>query len=61
MNTKQCPHCGDELTEFLWCKHCGDVTLLDEYEDDQLDKVPPRTVQEYNAIALDFVKGRLGI
>jgi hypothetical protein len=61
MELENCPHCGDQLIEFLWCKHCGDITLLDEYQDDQLDRVPPRTVQEYNAIALDFVKGRLGV
>ena len=29
----QCPHCGDPLPEHNWCKHCGDVTWLDEYED----------------------------
>ena len=28
-----CPHCGDTLKEFLWCKSCGDVTDLDEYKD----------------------------
>ena len=36
---KKCPHCGDECTDYYWCKHCGDITLLDEYIDDQLDKV----------------------
>ena len=34
-----CPHCGDKLKERNWCHHCGDITWLDEYEDDQLDKV----------------------
>lgn len=29
----KCPHCGDDLKEFLWCKSCGDVTDLDEYKD----------------------------
>lgn len=37
--SQKCPHCGDKCTEFFWCKHCGDITLLDEYMDDQLDKV----------------------
>lgn len=46
----KCLHCGDKLTEYLWCKHCGDQTLLDEYADekpvnqyvdDQLDRVNP--------------------
>lgn len=36
---KKCPHCGDQCTSYYWCKHCGDITLLDEYQDDQLDKV----------------------
>lgn len=36
---KKCPHCGDKLKERNWCRHCGDITWLDEYEDDQLDKV----------------------
>lgn len=36
---KKCPHCGDQCTAYYWCKHCGDITLLDEYQDDQLDKV----------------------
>ena len=61
MELENCPHCGDQLVEFLWCKHCGDVTLLDEYRDDQLDNVVPRTVQEYNTIAMDFVKKRLWV
>ena len=29
----QCPHCGDPLPERNWCRHCGDVTWLDEFED----------------------------
>ena len=33
---KKCPHCGDQCTDYYWCKHCGDITLLDEYQDDQL-------------------------
>jgi len=37
--SQKCPHCGDKCTEFFWCKHCGDITLLDEYMDDQLDRV----------------------
>lgn len=37
--SQKCPHCGDKCTEFFWCKHCGDITLLDEYMDDQMDKV----------------------
>ena len=36
---KKCPHCGDQCTDYYWCKHCGDITLLDEYQDDQLDRV----------------------
>jgi hypothetical protein len=36
---RHCPHCGDRLTERNWCRHCGDITWLDEYQDDQLDKV----------------------
>lgn len=30
-----CPHCGSQLVEenYKWCAHCGDITLLDEYED----------------------------
>ncbi len=50
---KKCLHCGDRLTEYLWCKHCGDQTLLDEYTgvhkeisyvDDQLDKADPHVM-----------------
>jgi hypothetical protein len=36
---RHCLHCGDRLTERNWCRHCGDITWLDEYPDDQLDRV----------------------
>lgn len=36
---EKCPHCGDRLSDYKWCKSCGDITHLDEYLDDQLDKV----------------------
>lgn len=35
----KCPHCGDRLSGYKWCNDCGDITHLDEYLDDQLDKV----------------------
>lgn len=28
-----CPHCGDDLVSFYWCKFCGDITTLDEWKD----------------------------
>ena len=28
-----CPHCGDGLVSFYWCKFCGDITALDEWKD----------------------------
>ena len=31
--TEQCPHCGERLIDYKWCKFCGDITALDEYED----------------------------
>ena len=31
--SEQCPHCGEQLQEHHWCKFCGDITWLDEYED----------------------------
>jgi len=37
--TDKCPHCGVKLSDYKWCKSCGDITHLDEYLDDQLDKV----------------------
>jgi len=30
---ERCPHCGDETVDYKWCKFCGDITELDEYED----------------------------
>ena len=31
--SEQCPHCGEHTTDYKWCKYCGDITHLDEYED----------------------------
>lgn len=39
MKLEECPHCGDELVGVNWCKNCGDIEELDEYIDDQLDRV----------------------
>lgn len=36
---ERCPHCGDRTKERHWCANCGDITWLDEYIDDQLDRV----------------------
>ena len=36
---KGCPHCGTKLKDHNWCQYCGDITWLDEYQDDQLDRV----------------------
>ena len=30
--SEQCPHCGENTTDYKWCKYCGDITHLDEYE-----------------------------
>ena len=30
---ESCPHCGEKLPEHNWCRYCGDITWLDEYED----------------------------
>jgi hypothetical protein len=32
-SNESCPHCGDALSDYFWCHHCGDITLLDEYFD----------------------------
>lgn len=34
-----CPHCGSVLIDFNWCKHCGDIELLDEFKEQQEDSV----------------------
>lgn len=39
-----CPRCGDCLIDTDWCKHCGDISYLDDYPDDQLDKVKEPTL-----------------
>jgi len=33
-----CPHCGTILQDRGWCRHCGDIGELDEYEDDEFAK-----------------------
>jgi len=52
LQSKKCPHCGDKCTEFFWCKHCGDITLLDEYQDDQLDKVNAKIYRSAKCLGL---------
>lgn len=39
LRQESCPRCGDRTKEHNWCKSCGDITWLDEYTDDQMDKV----------------------
>jgi len=48
--SQKCPHCGDKCTEFFWCNHCGDITLLDEYIDDQLDKVNAKVYRPVKSV-----------
>lgn len=28
---ENCPHCGDPVVDYMWCRFCGDITALDEY------------------------------
>jgi len=30
-DTEHCPHCGDGVVDYKWCRFCGDITALDEY------------------------------
>ena len=55
-----CPHCGDALTDINWCRNCGDIEDLDEYKDDQLDKVKDdRDAWSMNQVDVQWAKGRL--
>jgi len=55
MEWTNCPHCGDKLSEFMWCNHCGDITLLDEYQDALDAPAKVYTPADYNKLAMDTV------
>lgn len=54
-----CPHCGTVLADRNWCRHCGDIGELDEYRDDQLDRVPPQKPENPHLAAVNFVFERM--
>ena len=55
-----CPHCGDPLIDINWCRNCGDIEALDEYKDDQLDKVEnPTDAWSMNQVEVNWAKGKL--
>lgn len=59
MEWSNCPHCGDKLTEYMWCQHCGDITLLDEYQD--IIDAPEKTYTpaQFAKESMDFAISRI--
>jgi uncharacterized Zn finger protein len=54
-----CPHCGTLLLDRGWCRSCGDIESLDEFQDANRKDVITSRDDNPHLSAVDFAVKRL--